>query len=267
MQQADDFRAESETLNAVLEPLAEADFDRVTLFKDWTINDVLQHLHFFNLMADYSAFQPGRFEEGYARFGRLREENGGSFQIAQDILLDRLRGQALRAAWRQTYLDMHPRWSAADPKKRVKWAGPDMSVRSSITARQMETWAHGQEVFDVLGLERQEADRIRNIAHLGVSTYGWTFVNRGEQVPEPMPFVRLTAPSGTVWDWGQESAGERIEGSAVAFCQVVAQTRNIADTGLAVTGPNATRWMTIAQCFAGPPNDPPAPGTRVRAAG
>lgn len=265
MQQADDFRDESEALNAVLEPLEESDFDRVTLFKGWTINDVLQHLHFFNLMADYSAFQPERFQEGYARFGQLREDHGGSFQIAQNVLLDGLKGTALRAAWRETYLDMHPRWAGADPKRRVKWAGPDMSVRSSITARQMETWAHGQEVFDALGFERAEADRIRNIAHLGVSTYGWTFVNRGEEVPEPQPFVRLTAPSGAVWDWGEEHTDERVEGNAVEFCQVVAQTRNIADTALAVIGPNATRWMAIAQCFAGPPNDPPAPGTRVRA--
>ena len=265
MQQADDFREECQVLNAVLEPLDDADFDRVTLFKDWTLNDVLQHLHFFNVMADYSAFQPDRFQADYARFNELREADGGSMVVATDQLLDGLKGQALRAQWRETYLAMHPRFAAADPKARVKWAGPDMSVRSSITARQMETWAHGQEVFDALGLTRLEADRIRNIAHLGVSTYGWTFVNRGESVPDPAPHVRLTAPSGATWDWGEENAAERIAGDAVQFCQVVAQTRNIADTSLTVTGPNATRWMAIAQCFAGPPNDPPGPGTRVKA--
>ncbi len=50
------------------------------------------------------------------------------------------------------------------------------------------------------------------------------------------------------------------------FCQVVAQTRNVADTRLVVKGDTAQRWMQIAQCFAGPPNDPPAKGTRVKAA-
>ena len=267
MQQADDFRDESEAINAVLEPLDAAEFDRVTLFKDWTITHVLQHLHYFNRMADISAFEPERFPAEYAEFTRRLQAANRDMRGITDELLDGLRGQALRAVWRERYLDMHPRWAAADPKRRVKWAGPDMSIRSSITARQMETWAHGQEIFDALGLERQEADRIRNIAHLGISTYGWTFINRGEQPPEPQPFVRLAAPSGAVWDWGEEKAGERVEGSAVEFCQVVAQTRNIADTELAVTGPNATRWMAIAQCFAGPPNDPPASGTRVRAGG
>jgi len=266
MQQVDDFIEECETLNAVLEPLAEADFDRVTLFKDWTINHVLQHLHYFNVMADYSAFEPARFAAAYAEFTERRQQLGGSMVRVTDELLDGLRGQALRRAWRERYLDMRPRWSDADPKRRVKWAGPDMSVRSSITARQMETWAHGQEIFDVLGIERAEADRVRNICHIGVSTYGWTFANRGEEVPEPAPFIRLSAPSGAVWEWGEPSATERVEGSAVQFAQVVAQTRSIADTALQVTGPNATRWMAIAQCFAGPPNEPPAPGTRVRAA-
>jgi hypothetical protein len=57
-----------------------------------------------------------------------------------------------------------------------------------------------------------------------------------------------------------------VEGSAVAFAQVVAQTRNIADVALRVAGPNASRWMAVAQCFAGAPNDPPPPGLRRRAA-
>ncbi|MEM6660927.1 MAG: TIGR03084 family metal-binding protein [Pseudomonadota bacterium] len=265
MQQAHDFRDESAALDTILEGLSAADYDRVTAFKDWTINNVLQHLHYFNLMAGYSAIEPERFAAEYARFGEMREAEGGSMVRPTDILLEGLSGPDLRAAWRETYEGMVTTFSALDPKARVKWAGPDMSVRSSITARQMETWAHAQEVFDVLGLDRDEHDRIRNVVHLSYGTYGWTFINRGETVPEPAPFARLTAPSGAVWEYGQPSETEVITGSAVEFCQVAAQTRNIADTSLSVTGPNAVRWMSIAQCFAGPPHDPPAPGTRVKA--
>ena len=86
-------------------------------------------------------------------------------------------------------------------------------------------------------------------------------------MPEPAPHVCLTAPSGAVWEWNEPSDTERVTGSATEFCQVVAQTRNIADVSLDVTGPNATRWMAQAQCFAGPPNDPPAPGSRFRVTG
>jgi uncharacterized protein (TIGR03084 family) len=167
--------------------------------------------------------------------------------------------------WREFYQEMTDRFVVADPKQRVKWVGPDMSVRSSITARLMETWAHGQAVYDLLGHVRNEADRIQNIAVLGVNTFGWTFTNRGVAVPTDPPYIRLTAPSGAIWEWNPPAQQENcIEGKAVEFCQVVTQVRNLADTTLQVSGETATSWMSIAQCFAGPPENPPASGKRFR---
>jgi uncharacterized protein (TIGR03084 family) len=139
-----------------------------------------------------------------------------------------------------------------------------MSVRSSITARLMETWAHGQAIYDALGVERRDKDRIRNIAVLGVNTFGWTFRNRKLDVPAEVPYVKLTAPSGEVWEWNDPGASSRIEGPATAFCQVVTQTRNVADTSLRVEGNTAIKWMSIAQCFAGSPEQSPLPGTRFK---
>ena len=126
----------------------------------------------------------------------------------------------------------------------------------------METWAHGQEIYDVLGVERVDKDRIKNIAVLGVNTFSWTFTCRGLEVPGKAPYVKLTAPSGDIWEWNEPSEENRIEGFATEFCQVVTQVRNIADTNLKLNGEVATRWMSIAQCFAGLPEEPPAPGTR-----
>ncbi len=77
-------------------------------------------------------------------------------------------------------------------------------------------------------------------------------------------YVKLTAPTGEIWEWNEPDVENCVVGSATEFCQVVAQTRNIADTQLSVTGDTANRWMSIAQCFAGPPEDPPAPGSRHR---
>ena len=56
-----------------------------------------------------------------------------------------------------------------------------------------------------------------------------------------------------------------IEGNAEDFCQVVTQVRNIADVNLKLTGKIANEWMSIAQCFAGPPEQPPKPGLRFTA--
>jgi uncharacterized protein (TIGR03084 family) len=82
-------------------------------------------------------------------------------------------------------------------------------------------------------------------------------------VPKSKPYVRLVAPSGAIWEWNEPSESESIRGDAVDFCHVVTQGRNIADTALEVVGETATRWMSIAQCFAGGPADPPKPGERA----
>jgi uncharacterized protein (TIGR03084 family) len=156
--------------------------------------------------------------------------------------------------------------SALPSDTRLKWAGPDMSIRMFTTARQMETWAHGQAIYDLMRVTRAASDRLRNIAEIGVRTYGWTFANRKQPAPGPAPYVRLTGPSGAWWEWNDPTTANIVEGDALAFCQVVTQTRNIADTDLRVTGEPARAWMSVAQCFAGPPEDPPPPGARLTAA-
>lgn len=261
MQQADDFRAESRALADVIRGLGEADFDHPTQFKGWSIDDVIGHLHMFNVAAEKALASDAAFQAFFAPVAKGMAA-GQSMRDVQYVWLDGLRGRALARAWEETFERTASAYAQADPKVRVKWAGPDMSALSSITARQMETWAHGQEVFDLLGAERQEQDRIRNIAHLGVATFGWTHINRGLPVPYPAPYVHLTGPSGTEWEWNTPQTDNCVTGDAVEFACVTAQTRNIADTALNVTGDTARTWMQIAQCFAGPPEDPPAKGAR-----
>ncbi|MEM7544504.1 MAG: TIGR03084 family metal-binding protein [Pseudomonadota bacterium] len=266
MQQAADFRAEAEALAAVTSDLTDADFARETLFKSWTIGDVIGHLHMFDIAAELSLADEAAFGDFLAPVYKAMGE-GRSMIEAQNVWLAEkaLSGCALRDAWAAQAARTAAAYSDVDPKKRLKWAGPDMSARSMVTARQMETWAHGQEVFDALGRDRVEADRVKNICHLGVTTYGWTFAVRRMTPPEPVPFVRLIAPSGAVWEWGAVDEANMVSGSAVGFAQTVAQTRNVADTDIETTGEAAALWMANAQCFAGAPNDPPAPGARHKA--
>lgn len=264
MQQAEDFRAESRALAAILEDLPEADFHRVSQFKDWTIDHVLGHLHLFNAAAEAALQGDAAFSAFIAPV--LRDMQAGRTILeCQFPWLNGLSGRALFEAWQQGAETCADAFARADPKQRLKWIGPDMSALSSVTARQMETWAHGQEVFDLLGVERQEKDRIRNIAHLGVATYDWSFRNRGLEVPEPAPFVQLTGPSGAVWEWNAPQQDNFVKGSAVELARVVTQVRNFGDTSLQVAGPTAERWVCIAQCFAGPPEAPPGKGSRFKA--
>ena len=63
----------------------------------------------------------------------------------------------------------------ADGRK-LPWFGPPMSAASMATARLMETWAHGLDVADALGVHRPATARLRSIAHIGVRTRDFAFV-------------------------------------------------------------------------------------------
>jgi len=256
--QAADFLAESEALFEIVAPLDAAGFQQVTQFKGWTINDVIVHLHFWNSLVDLSLNDEVAFLDLAQQMAPVLMQGG--FRAFEDPKVEE-RGPALALAWINRVREMTPRWSKVDPKKRLPWVGPSMSARSAMTARQMETWAHGFEVFDRLGAQRVELDRIKNIVVLGVNTFGWSHKVHGLDVPDAMPELVLTAPSGEVWTWGEPDAGQ-IAGPAVDFVAVVTQTRAFVDTALTAMGEIAQTWMAHAQCFAGAPIAPPAAGTR-----
>lgn len=260
------FAQECEILDVVYSGLGKSDWQRPTQFKHWTPEDILIHLHFWNTAADLSLQQPEKFESLFAEVAKGMKTEG--MRAVENRTVTE-RGPELLASWQTQYRQMATYWATLDAKLRVKWAGPDMSVRSSITARQMETWAHGQAVFDLLGQQRKETDRIKNIVVLGVNTYGWCYQVRKLQPPGAMPQLQLISPEGNLWQFGDDDVNSddvenRIEGSAVGFAQTVTQTRNVADTDLTVTGPVAEDWMRNAQCFAGAAVTPPAAGTRFR---
>jgi uncharacterized protein (TIGR03084 family) len=251
LKQAVDLREEGNALYALLETLGPTDWGRNTPFKNWTVNDVLVHLHASDRLAVLSLQDPAGFKAQMRGNSRAEEP----YEMPA--------GAALVQRWREYFEEMCRLLGNADPTLRLPWVGPDMGVKMFTTARQMETWAHGQDIYDLMKAERTHTDRIKNIAFIGVRTFGWTFANRGLPIPDAVPYVRLKAPSGVIWEWNEPSGPNRVEGSAVEFCHVVTQGRNIADCNLTVEGVAATRWMAIAQCFAGGPEDPPKAGART----
>ena len=266
--EANDFLAECDALADILIDSDDETFSKVTLFKQWTIEDVIAHLHMWNVAAGLTLQSRDAFQKFFTGIAKDLMA-GKTHPEAQRIWLDAnqqgLCGKSLFEAWRSYYPELAEQYRNTDQTMRLAWAGPDMSAQAKIIARQMETWAHGQEVFDALGVERTDKDRIRNIAHLGVTTYSWSFRNRGEEPPSPKPYIRLTAPSGAIWEWNDPQTDNIVEGCAVEFSQIVTQTRNIADTSIKTIGATAERWMAIAQCFAGAAETPPAKGERYKA--
>lgn len=268
IKEADDFLAECDCLAALLERADGSIFQTPTLFKNWTVDDIVGHLYIWNIAAAITLESREKFQE-FFKFVMTRMGAGESQIQMQRVWLanqnDAATGPALFDLWRDDYPRTAAAYRDADPALRVAWAGPDMSAPAKIIARQMECWAHAQAIFDVLGETRTDTDRLRNIAELGIRTYSWTFKNRGEDPPQPKPYVELTAPSGALWHWNDPQDDNCVKGDATSFCQIVTQTRNAADTPIKTQGKAAAHWISIAQCFAGAPETPPAKGARHKA--
>ena len=254
-----DLKAEHEALEAVLVDLDEDQWMTMTPSPGWNIKDQICHLAYFDGRVALSVLDPDAFKK---HLEEVLTDMNGFMETLNNLGKDMTVSQ-LMDWWRGERKKMLTAFTGVGPKDRLNWYGPPMSALSSATARLMETWAHGQDVFDALNLKRANTDRIRNIAHLGVTTFGWSYINRGMEVPKEQVRVELTAPSGALWSWGPEDADNRIMGPAAEFCLVVAQRRNVDDTGLKVSGDVARDWMLKAQCFAGPATHGPKTGERV----
>lgn len=239
---------ECNDLYVFLSNLKEADWNKATPFKSWTINQVVQHLLFLDRIAIISLKHPDKFGIKVAEFSAIN--NTTQFE-----------GAELLKEWQSAYQELSMAFSTAPSDKRLPWFGPAMSLESLLIARQMEVWAHGQDVYDLYQAPRPYFDRIENICVLGIKTFSWSFKNRKLDVPNIKPTVRLTLPSGRVKTWSGDS-NQIISGEAVEFASVVTQCRNIHDTKLDVIGNVAEEWMGIAQCFAGKPERPPESGSR-----
>lgn len=164
----------------------------------------------------------------------------------------------LLAAWRERRTALHDALrdlAATHPGQKMPWFGPPMSPTSMASARYMETWAHGLDVHDALGVEPTHDAGVRHVCHIGVRTRGFSHVNRGLEAPAAEVHVRLTGPDGEVWTFGPDDAEQRVEGPAVDFAQLVTQRRHRDDLALVATGAEADRWLDVAQAFAGPPGD------------
>lgn len=252
-----DLAAEHDALDALVAPLDDAGWDTPTPSEGWAVRDQIGHLNYFDETATQSIVDPDAFNAGLA----LLFEDPQAFLADTERRGRTLPADELLATWRAGRAALLAAAAPLDPKARLSWYGPPMSARSFITARLMETWAHGQDVVDALGAEREATDRLRHVAHIGVVTRGFSYAVREREAPPGDVRVELTSPGGDLWTWGDEGAADRVSGPALDFCLVVTQRRNIADTSLVADGPLAAEWMAIAQCFAGGPTLGPAPSS------
>lgn len=251
----DDLRAESEELDRLVAHLSAEQWRLPTPAPGWTIAHQIAHLAWtdrsallavtdadgFHALVEQALAAPGSFVDQGAEEGA---------RLPPDELLTRWRTgrEALDAALR-----------AAPPGARFPWYGPPMSGASMATGRLMETWAHGQDVADALGVVRTPTDRLRHVVRIGVRARDFAFTVHGLPVPDEEFRVEVRGPSGELWTYGPEDAPQRVTGPALDFCLLVTQRAHRADLAVRAEGPDADRWLDIAQAFAGPPGTGRAP--------
>ncbi len=244
-----DLRAESDDLDALVAPLPPERWADPTPAPGWTIAHQIAHL----LWTDRVALTSVTDEAAFAGLLEAAAADPTGFVDAGAEELAAAPPADLLADWRVNRARLFEALLAVPEGRKLPWFGPPMSAASMATARLMETWAHGLDVADALGVERPATPRMRSIAHLGVRTRDYAFFVNNLAAPTEPFLVELRGPAGDTWSWGPADAAQRVTGSAEDFCYLVTQRRPLSGLDLAAQGADAQRWLEIAQAFAGPP--------------
>jgi uncharacterized protein (TIGR03084 family) len=244
-----DLDAESAEVDAMVADLDPAGWALDTPAEGWTIAHQIAHLAWTDTYAITAVTRP----EEFAELLKLAAENPLSYVDDGAAEGAKKRSDELLADWRAGRAELQEVLRAVPPGEKITWFGPPMSAPSMATARLMETWAHGQDVADALGVQRVPTARLRHVAHLGVRTRDFSYAVHGLPAPAEPFRVELTGPDGDAWTWGPEDAAQRVTGNAQDFCLLAAQRRHRDDCDLTAVGADADQWLNIVQAFAGPP--------------
>ncbi|MFJ9415668.1 TIGR03084 family metal-binding protein [Streptomyces sp. NPDC101227] len=247
-----DLREESEELDALVAGLPAERWATPTPADGWTLAHQIAHLAWTDRKSLLAATDPERFareavpEALAAPLTFVDEGAQAGARTPPGALLRDWR------AGREALWEALANWPAGE---KLPWYGPPMSVASMATARLMETWAHGQDIADALGVTRIPTARLRHIARIGARTRNFAYSVHHLTPPEREFRVELRAPGGReLWTYGPEDAAQRVTGGALEFCLLVTQRAHRADLPtLRAEGADAERWLGIAQAFAGPP--------------
>ncbi|MDX6199713.1 MAG: hypothetical protein QOJ79_2864 [Actinomycetota bacterium] len=242
----DDLRGEQGDLRRIVE---DADLSRATPAEGWDVRDSISHLAGTDVEATLSMTDPDAFiaklpQVGADIDGFLTRQLTERRDLPRDVFLH---------DWQRGFEALLDAFEKVDPTAKLPWYGPPMSPASFATARIMEYWAHGQDVADGLGVSRTPTARLRHICHIGYRTRGFSYANRGLTPPTVDVRLELTAPDGTTWTYGDDTAPESVTGSALDFCLLVTQRRHRDDVAVVAHGAAADEWLSIAQAYAGPP--------------
>ncbi|WP_072805610.1 TIGR03084 family metal-binding protein [Rhodococcoides yunnanense] len=250
----DDLRAEGDALDALVAELTEQQWSTPTPAPGWTVAHQIAHLSWTDNVAERTTSGAAGDADAAAEFDVVLKQAWsdptGFVDAAAEV---ESRRSNLLATWRTRRHTMADALGRVGRGVKIPWFGPPMSAASMATARLMETWAHGQDVADALGITREPTERIKGVAHIGVRTRDFAYSLHQQAPPTEQFRVELTSPLGELWIWGPGDASQRVTGSAADFCLLVTQRAHRDDLDVHAVGDDAQHWLTIAQAFAGLP--------------
>lgn len=254
----DDFDAERADLDEVVAGLDASLWDSPTPAQGLTIAGQIAHLNWTDELVMRAIRSPETFADevdGVLVPPHAAESiNAGSEFVnagtAERSLFPR---SHLLTGWRRSAAELSGTLRALPSGTRIPWFAPrPLSVAAMAASRVMETWAHGQDVFDALGLTHQPTGRLVHVVRLGVRSRDFAYQLRGMAPPKGEFRVELHAPGGEIWSWGPVDAPEKVEGSALDFALVATQRLHRDDSDLVTWGEAPEEWLRIAQAYAGP---------------
>lgn len=251
-----DLGAESASLDALVAPLPAEKWAIQTPSPGWTIAHQIAHLAWTDRLVLMSATDEDAFA---AQITIAGADPAGYVEAgAQELATEDPSKLLIR--WRDGLIELAEAIAHLPGGTHLAWFGPGMSAASMASARIMETWAHGQDIADALGVTRRPTQRLRHVAHIAVAARGYAYRVNDLVAPTTPIRVELIGPDGSIWTWGPDNAEQLVSGPALDFCLLATQRRHRADLALRADGADAQKWLEIAQAFAGPPGQGRRPG-------
>jgi uncharacterized protein (TIGR03084 family) len=251
-----DLIAEGDAVDGMVADLDGSQWSLPTPAPGWTIAHQIAHLAATFQLAATAAADPSAFK---LVASRLSDDFDANVAAAMAPYLARP-PDVLLGNWRTNRAAAEQALAAVPPGQLLPWLVRPLPAPVLAAAGMMELFGHGQDIADTLRIRRQHTDRLQHLVAFAVRTWDFGYLARGLNPPEVAFRFEISAPSGVVWHYGPADAEQRIIGPAVDFCLLVTRRRHHADLALKATGPDAERWLDIAQAYRGPAGAGRSPG-------
>lgn len=246
-----DLAQEADALDALLITLSDEQWHARTPADGWDVRDSVAHVAIGDELALECVTQrrvPKLMQDGVEAV--LEGDTAAkAFELRMVGRGRQMQPSAVHRWWRNGNAALCDALATVAPDARLPWGPNRMSPASFITARIMETWAHGLDCFDGVGATPVDTDRLRHVLAISVRALPYAFMINGVEAPGKVR-VEVTSPSGEHWTAGSDDADTVIRGSASDWCRVaVHRDRRGERERLDGTGPLAADVIKYVQAY------------------